>query len=303
MMIDMKPERNPPQENALTRRLQNSIDIMHVQPVQGQFYHLSGPGRGGKGMRRIAEHWVAHALASGQVVHWIDGACRIDPARFIPLLELMGADVESCLSCLYLSRGFTLHQLDKQLQRIPDELAITRSPMVVVDGLLSMHGDDAISPLESRTLLRRHVQMLRELAHVHQTAVVAITATAHSPCTNPRLVKYVKRHAQNHLEGQWRGRRRARTLHLRHRRTGIRGLWQPSHDRSQMRFRLSLRGVNRLKHATKLSVLPLHHRDEQTAEGSADGRLLESPRLSSQTGPEAPMLRAQQALDNETGNP
>ena len=47
---------------------------------------------------------------------------RIDPERFILLLEFLEADVEACLARLYLSRGFTLHQLDRQLERLPDEL-------------------------------------------------------------------------------------------------------------------------------------------------------------------------------------
>ena len=94
-MIDMKPSTSPKKQNAsLTRRLQG-IDIMHVQPQPGQLYHLSGPGRAGKSMRCVAEHWVSHALTEGNVVHWVDGACRIDPGRFIPVLEALGADVES----------------------------------------------------------------------------------------------------------------------------------------------------------------------------------------------------------------
>ena len=91
-MIDMKQNLNPIAEKdlALVRRT-HGIDPAQIQPQAGQLYHLSGPGRSGKSMRCVAEHWVAHALAQGRTVHWVDGACRIDPARFIPLLEAMGA--------------------------------------------------------------------------------------------------------------------------------------------------------------------------------------------------------------------
>ena len=260
-MIPMELNAQQPSNGfAITQRRQG-IDPTHVQPLQGQIYHLSGPGRAGKSMRSVGEHWVASALARGEVVHWVDGACRIDPARFIPLLEFLEADVEACLARLYLSRGFSLHQLDRQLERLPDELAITRSPMVVVDGLLAMHNDDAISPLESRTLLRRHVDILRELVHQRQTAVVAITGRADGPHTNTRHIEYIQRHAQNHLEGKWQGRRRQRTLHLRHRRTGISGHWSPFCIDPQTRFLFPPQQITPPKHLSSVEVLPLFHRN------------------------------------------
>ena len=258
-MIDMKPSTSPEKQNApLTRRSQG-IDVMHVQPQPGQLYHLSGPGRAGKSMRCVAEHWVSHALTEGNVVHWVDGACRIDPGRFIPVLEALGADVESCLARLYLSRGFTLHQLDRQIERLSDEIAITRSPMVVVDGVLAMHGDDAISSLESRLLLRRHIDVLHRLAHRWNVAVVVITGTVRSPHTDARRVAYIQRHAQNHLEGAWRGQRRNKRLHLHHQRSGLRGQWLPFFNDPQTRFRLPMRHVNLPEHALTMRVLSLHH--------------------------------------------
>ena len=156
-------------------------------------------------------------------MHWVDGACRIDPSRFIPGLEALGADVEACLARLYLSRGFTLHQLDQQIERLPHELAITRAPMVVVDGILAMHGDDAVSRLESRTLFRRHVRILRQLAQRQHVAVLTITGVVDSPYSDPRLLHHLHRHAQNHLEGTWNGARRRRRLYLRH--TPLRTSW------------------------------------------------------------------------------
>ncbi len=259
-MIDMKQNPNPTagKHLALVHRT-HGIDPAQIQPQAGQLYHLSGPGRSGKSMRCVAEHWVAHALVQGRTVHWVDGACRIDPARFIPLLEAMGAEAEPCLARLYLSRGFTLHQLDRQLERLPDELAITRSPMVVVDGLLAMHSDDAVSSLESRTLLRRHTNILRHLAHRHHTAVVAITGLDHGPSDLARHVRYVRRHSQNHLEGTWRGRRRQRLLHVIHRRSGLQGTWQPFQRDPQTAFLLPKRRLNPQEVASSVGVLALHH--------------------------------------------
>ena len=235
---------------------------MHVQSQPGQLYHLSGPGRAGKSMRCVAEHWVSHALAGGELVHWVDGACRIDPARFIPVLEALGSEVEPCLARLYLSRGFTLHQLDRQLERLTDEIAITRSSMVVVDGVLAMHGDDAISPLESRLLLRRHIGFLRQLAHRWNVAVVLITGTVRSPHTDSRRFAYVQRHAHNHLEGAWRGQRRNKRLHLHHQRSGLHGQWLPFFNDPQTRFLLPTQRLNPQENASAVGVLSLHHPEQ-----------------------------------------
>ena len=261
-MIPMRPTNTATDAARGLIQRRRGIDPMPIQPVRGQLYQLSGPGRAGKGMRRVAEHWVAHALVKGEVVHWVDGACRIDPSRFIPILEALGADVEACLGRLYLSRGFTLHQLDRQIERLPHELAITRSPMVVLDGLLAMHGDDAVSRLESRTLLRRHVHILRQLAQQHHAAVIAITGTVHSPYTDSRLLQHLHRHAQNHLEGAWHGRRRRRTLHLKHRKSGVQGPWMPLQTDPQLRFRLTEKRLAPATAPPTIGALTLRHQDE-----------------------------------------
>ncbi len=225
---------------------QNVIDLMQVQPQSGQLYHLAGPGHSGRSMRVIAEHWVAWVLMQGEAVHWIDGACRIDPSRLIPLLESLNADVEACLARLYLSRGFTLHQLDGQLSRLSDELKITRAPMLVVDGLLTMHQDDAIRRLESRSMLRRHLNLLERIVKIHNTAVMVITE-AQSTCPHQeRRIRSIYRRAQNRLRGTWRGGKRSRTLHLHHPQTGTQGRWLPTHQ-PQTRFQIKPRSFNERK--------------------------------------------------------
>ena len=99
-MIHMETNTPEPWRGFALTQHRQGIDPTHVQPIQGQIYHLCGPGRSGKSMRTVSEHWVAYALDRGEVVHWVDGACRIDPARFIPLLEYLEADVEACLARL-----------------------------------------------------------------------------------------------------------------------------------------------------------------------------------------------------------
>ena len=61
---------HPPWRNAGIVPRTQGIDPALIQPLPGQLYHLSGPGRSGKSMRGVAEHWVAQALAEGRVVHW-----------------------------------------------------------------------------------------------------------------------------------------------------------------------------------------------------------------------------------------
>lgn len=240
---------------------QNVVDLMQVQPQPGQLYHLTGPGHSGRSMRVIAEHWVAWVLMQGEAVHWIDGACRIDPSRLIPLLESFNTDVEACLARLYLSRGFTLHQLDGQLSRLSDELNITRSPMLVVDGLLTMHQDDAIRRLESRSLLRRHLNLLERIVKTHNTAVMVITE-ANSTCPHQEgSIRSISRRAQNHLRGTWRGGRRSRTLHLYHPQTGIQGRWLPTRH-SQTRFQVKARSFNERKMNPAVDASPLRERQK-----------------------------------------
>lgn len=215
-----------------------TINLNEIQPQAGQIYHISGPGASGGRMRSIVEQWVVQAIEHEQTAHWIDGACRMNPARFIPLLEQHGLPINESLSRIFLSRGFTLHQLDSQLARLPSELAITKSPIVVVDGLLTMHEDDAIGSLESRILLRRHVQLLENIAHQRQVAVILITESASASKRHERRLDYIRRHAHNHLLGRTLRRGRTATLHLYHPRSGQFGTLLMPTKNEQTRFRI-----------------------------------------------------------------
>jgi len=246
-MIDMQTEHRGTQLPLTALQPPNTMDLMQVRPQQGQLYHLAGPGHAGRSMRPVAEHWVAQALAAGRVVHWVDGACRVDPSRVIPLLATLQTDIEACLSQLYLSRGFTLHQLDRQLERLSQELSITRSPLLIVDGLLAMHEDDAIKRRESRTLFRRHVGWLRRLAQRQHVAVVVITEHHAVSTHQQRLVQGLHRQAQQHLIGHWQGSRRRRQLVLYHPRSGLQGRWQDATPDHQSRLSFTQRHPNAMR--------------------------------------------------------
>ena len=104
-MIDMKQNPNPiaGKHLALVRRTHGMI-LLKFNRKQANSTTFSGPGRSGKSMTVVLP-------SIGLRMRWFrdepstaDGACRIDPARFIPLLEAMGAEVEPCLARLYLSQ-------------------------------------------------------------------------------------------------------------------------------------------------------------------------------------------------------
>ena len=189
-------------------------------------------------MRVIAEQWVARALSRGSAVHWIDGACRIDPPRFIPVLQQLNASLETCLSSLFLSRGFTLHQLARQIERLPSEVAITRAPLIVIDGVLCMHHDKEISRMESRSLFRRHIALLAKMVQHQHVALILITEQNPRDDHHGRLLSSIKHHSQNYLEGSWKGRRNNRMLYLQHPKSGLGGLWNPSKSPLQTQFQI-----------------------------------------------------------------
>jgi hypothetical protein len=258
-MIDMKTENAQACPHPLLRRPAPQLNLNDIHPQPGMLYHLAGPGHAGRGMRPVAEHWVAHALAAGHTVHWVDGACRIDPSRLLAPLARLQADTEACLARLYLSRGFTLHQLDKQIERLSQEVQLTRSPMIVVDGLLAMHEDDAIKRLESRTLLKRHARVLQRLAQHHRVAVVIITEQRARTPHLGRLLRHLHVRCDHHLLGEWQGSRRQRQLFLRHPRTGLQGRWDPELDRRQTRFVLQPREFGNRTMPPSTGALTLHH--------------------------------------------
>ena len=155
---------------------ERAIDERLIIPRKGGVYRLCGSGFAGKTMRQYAEAWTAMALMNGQYVHWIDGACRFNPARILRCFPETLPEANSLLHNLFVGRGFTVHQFASLIQRITSELSITAAKLIVVDGPIVMHLDTQVKEREARTLLKRCMAKLTEVAEQNDIAVIVITA-------------------------------------------------------------------------------------------------------------------------------
>lgn len=206
-------------------RPRNSSFHTDIFPKVGQWYHLSSPGKAGRHILTVAEIWVCQILALGYPVHWIDGACRIDPSRLFKLLRQMNEPVEECLSRLYVSRGFTLHQLVRQIARLSDEIKLTGTPFVVVDGLLTMHMDEQVGDRETRMLLQHQCNIL---ASLHQIQPLMLVTTGDSKLQTKRelqLNTMLMKNVQAELYGEIQGEGRQQRLYLHHKPSFQTGYW------------------------------------------------------------------------------
>lgn len=157
------------------------IDEQQIIPRRGGIYRLCGSGFAGKTMRVYAEAWTAMALMNGQYVHWIDGACRFNPARVLACFPDSYPNANDLLHNLFIGRGFTVHQFTSLIDRVANELAITMAKLIIVDGPIVMHLDAQVKDREARTLLKRSIDKLNEIAVKNDVAVIVITAAkAHS---------------------------------------------------------------------------------------------------------------------------
>ena len=143
------------------------------RPRQPGVHVLLGDGRHGRRARPVAEAWVALALASGHVVHWIDGACRLDPGRFSPWLAQLGVGPRALVS-LRVARGFTAHQFAAMAARLPGELKESGSRLVVVDAPMAMFDDDELRAREMRDLVRHLCADLERAASANEAIVIVV---------------------------------------------------------------------------------------------------------------------------------
>ena len=156
------------------------IDEQQIIPRRGGIYRLCGSGFAGKSMRVYAEAWAAMALMNGQYVHWIDGACRFNPARILACFPNTYPNANNLLHNLFIGRGFTVHQFTSLIDRIANELAITMAELVIIDGPIVMHLDSQVKDREARTLLKRSMDKLNQIA-VKNKAAVCHLYTSPSP--------------------------------------------------------------------------------------------------------------------------
>ena len=178
------------------------IDEQQIIPRRGGIYRLCGSGFAGKTMRIYAEAWTAMALMNGQYVHWIDGACRFNPARVLACFPDSYPNANDLLHNLFIGRGFTVHQFTSLIDRVANELAITMAKLIIVDGPIVMHLDAQVKDREARTLLKRSIDKLNQIAVNNDVAVIVITAAKAHSKRHKILLDIVDNHCNQSLLGR-----------------------------------------------------------------------------------------------------
>ncbi len=202
--------RNLPTRNHLM------IDEIQILPRLGNLYHLKGPGHSGKSMREFAEAWTSMMLMKGEYVHWIDGACRFNPARIIKSFPHTFPDSEKLLHGLFIGRGFTVHQFAHLIERLRSEIKITKSKLIIVDGPITMHLDQQINNYEARSLLRKSMDILVKIANEYNASIIVITSSKAYSQRHSNLLTLVQNRCQTTLLGKIRtinGRKKMWLLH------------------------------------------------------------------------------------------
>ena len=239
----------------LPSRIESFIDENRILPAKGSLYQLKGGGRSGKSMRIFAEAWTALNLLNGNYVHWIDGACRFNPARIMKYFPHDIPESDQLLHGLFVGRGFTVHQFAQLISRLKDEIRISKAKMIVVDGPVTMHLDHQINEYEARSLLRKSMNILEEIAKTNNVPVVVITASRPYSKRHSTLLKLVSNRCKQSLLGKHKTRMGRKKLWLLHTPSGHSGfkLEEAKHEtifESASRVihsRLSLEGIEEIE--------------------------------------------------------
>ena len=200
-----------------------TIDEQQITPKRGGIYQLCGSGLSGKSMRNYAEAWTAIALMKGEYVHWIDGACRFNPARITECFPDNVPESNNLLRNLFVGRGFTVHQFSSLISRLEHELNITNSKLVIVDGPILMHLDSQIKDREARILLKRTMKILGDLAAEKQISIIVITAGKSYSKRHAGLLQIVDKYVSQRLTGRVQKIVRNQRMYLVHEPTGVSG--------------------------------------------------------------------------------
>ncbi|MEC7589236.1 MAG: hypothetical protein VX483_01695 [Candidatus Thermoplasmatota archaeon] len=217
------------------------IDEQQIIPRRGGIYRLCGSGFAGKTMRVYAEAWTAMALMNGQYVHWIDGACRFNPARVLACFPDTYPNANDLLHNLFIGRGFTVHQFTSLIDRVANELAITMAKLIIVDGPIVMHLDAQVKDREARTLLKRSIDKLNEIAVKNDVAVIVITAAKAHSKRHKMLLDIIDNYCNQSLMGRRRKIGNRRKMWLIHRPSGSCGFreeWQEQETLKQSYSRI-----------------------------------------------------------------
>ena len=110
--------------------------------------------------------------------------------------------------------------LDRQIERLSDEIAIRRSPMVVVDGVLAMHGDGRFRPWNPVFFYEDTSTSC--IGHIDGT-LPSLSSQEPFGLPTPTLGMLPTSSVMHRTisEGAWRGQRRNKRLHLHHQRSGF----------------------------------------------------------------------------------
>ena len=218
------------------QRSDAALDLTTIAPMRGGIYQLHGHGRAGQSMRKYAEAWTVAALMRGESVHWVDGASRIDPSRILKCFPSHEPSARDHLHRLFIGRGFTVHQLATLVERLPREVSITRSPLVVIDGPIAMHLDTQVGDHEARSLMRSISIQLQDLAEKNNTAVIVITATEPVSKRHQHLLAMIERRSSQHLSEQRIAKTDRSPRWLIHQPSGTSGMWpEPRVEKSLFR--------------------------------------------------------------------
>ena len=147
----------------------------------GKLYMLHGSER----VFRLSLAAASQALVTGVPMTVVDGANRFDAyfvAEFARRFTSAGAGrritPEELLERIYVSRAFTCYQMEALItDRLPAFLALSRSPVAIIFGLLDTFYDDQAPMFEVRNSLRRIVAVLQRLKR-GGTSVLLASVTA-----------------------------------------------------------------------------------------------------------------------------
>ena len=88
------------------------------------------------------------------------------------------------------------------MQRLQAEIKITKAKLIVVDGPITMHLDPQIGNYEARSLFRRTIDLLKQIAEENDVGIVLITSSKVHSRRHSHLLTMVKNRCQASLLGK-----------------------------------------------------------------------------------------------------
>jgi len=214
--------------------LERVIDEQQIAPRRGALYQLAGNGFSGKSMRSYAEAWAAIALLNGEFVHWIDGACRFNPARIMKCLTSNIPESNNLLHNLFVGRGFTVHQFSALVERLASEISITKAKLVVIDGPVVMHLDEQVKDREARALLKKSLKHLAHCASKYQIAIIVITSSKPYSKRHATLLKMIETNCTQRLTGRIEVHGKKSRIRLLHYPSGVSGYQETASEQETL---------------------------------------------------------------------